>query len=250
MPGGKKGLSAHALKMIAIAVMVVDHTAWAFASGSFLNIIMHVIGRLTAPIMCYFIAEGYFRTRNVRKYAWRLALFAFISHIPFQYFESAGSLFQPGRGLKLVPTSVIYPLFLGLVSLIVWNSARLQKSKKIVLVTLLCLAACIGDWAFFAVLWTFFFALYRGNFPKQATAFALIGLFNPVLTGVVMAVSGMGPWYEGLYQAGVLLALPFLAMYNGDLRGSKNLKWLFYVFYPVHLVVLGFVKYIYYYRPF
>ncbi len=60
-------LTANVLKYIAIAAMLIDHIAWSFVSDySVLGQIMHVIGRLTAPIMCYFIAEGYYYTRNVK----------------------------------------------------------------------------------------------------------------------------------------------------------------------------------------
>lgn len=84
----KRGLSANTLKYIAIAAMLIDHIAWCFVDTySVLGQIMHVIGRLTAPIMCYFIAEGYYYTRNVKKYLLRLGLFALISWAPFTFME-------------------------------------------------------------------------------------------------------------------------------------------------------------------
>ena len=57
----KKALDANQLKLIAILAMTVDHIAWllfpGYSSGA-LPVVMHSIGRLTCPIMCYFIAEG------------------------------------------------------------------------------------------------------------------------------------------------------------------------------------------------
>ena len=91
----KKPLSSNAIKLIAIAAMTVDHIAWAVFPGypkEFLPLLMHLIGRITCPIMCYCIAEGYHYTRNIRKYTARLFVFALISHfcdwrsfIPFYY---------------------------------------------------------------------------------------------------------------------------------------------------------------------
>ena len=83
----KKPLSSNAIKLIAIAAMTVDHIAWAVFPGypkEFLPLLMHLIGRITCPIMCYCIAEGYHYTRNIRIYFshdfidWR-------SFIPFYY---------------------------------------------------------------------------------------------------------------------------------------------------------------------
>ena len=58
----KKGLTSNAIKLIAIAAMTIDHVAWWLFPGyprAALPLLMHIIGRLTCPIMCYFVAEGY-----------------------------------------------------------------------------------------------------------------------------------------------------------------------------------------------
>ena len=80
----KKPLNSNALKYIAIIAMLIDHIAWAFVPfSSALGQIMHLIGRFTAPIMCYFISEGYFHTKDVKKYIFRIGIFAIISQLPF-----------------------------------------------------------------------------------------------------------------------------------------------------------------------
>lgn len=66
-----KLLDSNQLKIIAIVAMTVDHIAWMLFPGyprEALPVIMHIIGRLTCPIMCYFIAEGYHYTKNIKKY--------------------------------------------------------------------------------------------------------------------------------------------------------------------------------------
>ena len=86
----KNPLSSNAIKLIAIAAMTVDHIAWAVFPGypkEFLPLLMHIIGRITCPIMCYCIAEGYHYTRNIRKYTARLFVFALISHFCYIYFS-------------------------------------------------------------------------------------------------------------------------------------------------------------------
>ena len=84
----KKTLDSNAIKLVAIAAMTVDHVAWWLFPGyprAVLPLAMHIIGRLTCPIMCYFVAEGYHHTRDIRKYTARMFLFAVISHFAYVF---------------------------------------------------------------------------------------------------------------------------------------------------------------------
>ena len=71
----KKLLSANTIKLIAIAAMTLDHIAWWLFPGyprEALPLLLHMIGRITCPVMCYFIAEGYHHTRDIHRYTRRL----------------------------------------------------------------------------------------------------------------------------------------------------------------------------------
>ena len=149
--------SANVIKYIAIFAMLIDHIAWCFVdTNSVLGSIMHLIGRMTAPIMTYFIVEGYHYTRNVNKYLIRLAIFAAVSWIPFLFMEYGtllpftfvdGNLyFNPAQG-------VIYTFFLTLLALKTVHSQSLPKPVKVVLVIGLCLLSSIGDWFLFPIIW-------------------------------------------------------------------------------------------------
>lgn len=225
-----RGMSAYTLKIIAVVAMVVDHVAWAFVpTESALGQIMHAIGRLTAPIMMYFLAEGYYHTKNLTKYALRLGVFALISHFPYRFFGDGRWPVFAG-GIQLIPTSFIYSLLVGLISLIVWKSDRLSPVAKAFLIFGLCVAAMPGDGSFYAVLMILAFGAYRGDFRRQARAFCAITLIALVRAPV-------------LYGLGMFLAIPLLRQYNGTLGGSRHSKWFFYVFYPLHLLVIGLIKY-------
>ena len=83
----KLSLNRTQLKFIAIVSMVIDHIAWGFVDFySPLGQILHVCGRLTVPIMCFFIAEGFRKTKDLKRYIFRMASFAAISIIPFYLF--------------------------------------------------------------------------------------------------------------------------------------------------------------------
>ncbi|MDE6762109.1 MAG: conjugal transfer protein TraX, partial [Oscillospiraceae bacterium] len=151
-----KPLSANTLKYIAIAAMLIDHIAWCFVDTySVLGQIMHIIGRLTAPIMCYFIAEGCHYTRNVKKYLLRLGIFALISWAPFTFMEwGTFPIYGESGQLYINPLQgVIFTFFLGLLALVVMHSERLNILAKVLLLIPIFLLSLIGDWMFFAIVW-------------------------------------------------------------------------------------------------
>lgn len=241
------GLSANSLKLIAIVAMLIDHLAWAFVpSASLLGQVMHIIGRTTAPIMCYFIAEGYYHTKNIKKYVARLTIFAVISHFAFIYYEHGTLPFemQNGHVNFNMQTSVIYTLLLGLLTLIVWNSKKLNKPLRDIIIVIICIFSLIGDWAFMAVLWILFFGIYRGNYKKQMISFSIVAIFAWFLPNLFQIFFLEGVWWRQLFQIGVYLAIPIITHYNGTLGKNKNMKWLFYTFYPLHLAILGLIRWV------
>ena len=117
-----KYIKIQEIKLIAIIAMTVDHLTWTFMPGyskEWWVILLHVIGRLTAPIMWYFIAEGYHYTRNVKKYAGRLFMLAFLSH--FAYNFCFGISFIPFENSVFNQTGVVWSLAWGLVLLHIMN---------------------------------------------------------------------------------------------------------------------------------
>ncbi len=238
----KKCLSANLLKFIAAAAMLIDHIAWCFADTySVPGQIMHIIGRMTAPIMCYFIAEGFHYTKSRGKYLLRLGIFAVISWFPFIFMEygTFPIYFVNGKIGVIYYQSVIFTLFLGLLALMVIHSERLHNMLKAPILMIIFALSFLGDWLIFAVLWIIVFDAFRGNFGKQAAAFTIISVFM-VITLWLMSSE---PLTRSLFQCGVLLALIPLYFYNGERgRGGCFGKWFFYVFYPAHMLILGIIN--------
>lgn len=235
-PKRKSGITADLLKLIAIIAMVIDHIAWAFVPfGSVAGQAMHIIGRITAPIMCFMVAEGYAHTRDAIKYAKRLGLFALISHIPYIYFESGGFP-------VIHQTSVMFPLFLGLVALIVRDSPKYEAAVKNMILLIICLVAMLGDWGATAVIWIQVFYAFRHNRKEQMKYFSIVSAVMILLNIIINA--SMGGFFSSLFQLGVFLAIPLLWKYNGVKKGGKACKWFFYIFYPAHLLALAVLRYI------
>lgn len=238
-------LNRNQLKYIAAIAMLIDHIAWAFVpTYSAAGQVMHFIGRFTAPIMCYFVAEGYFHTRNMRKYLLRLGIFALISWLPFAWFELGEKAFEGGK--VILAQSVIYTLFLGLLALHIWNGAE-SRPRKVFAVILICFLSMLGDWAFFSVLWILFFGIYHGNLKAQLRSYyiiAAVSMAAVILRRIPGFISGEVPFYTVLWQFGLIAAPLFLINYNGERGSGKAVhKWFFYIFYPAHLLILCIFKY-------
>lgn len=228
-------LSGFQLKMIAIVAMTIDHAAWVLFPGYSLHpaaIVLHLIGRLTAPIMCFFIAEGVHYTHDVKKYFLRVLLFAIPSH--FAYMFCFGHSLLPFQDGVLNQTSVLWPFAWGIAALAVAKSS-LKDTVKYLLTALFCVIAFPSDWSCIAVLVIVGFGCNRGDFKKQAG-----NLIFFVACYAVVYIACLDLWY-GVLQMGVVLALPLLRLYSGE-RGGKNTafsKWFFYLYYPAHLLLLG-----------
>lgn len=238
-------LNRNQIKYIVIIAMLIDHIAWGFVDDvhPFLGACMHFIGRLTGPTMAYFVGEGYSYTKNVSSYHKRLALFALISWPAYVYFEY-GSLFlyfESGLFILNPVQGVIFTLFLGLSAIRIWESPKMKKPIKIICIILLCLLACIGDWAFMDVLGCLFVHIYRSRPKAKWTAFTLIFFVPNALMMIFAIFAGFNSMW---FQAGVLLVPLMLGfLYNGQCGSKAKIhKWFFYLLYPVHLVVFGFLR--------
>lgn len=242
-----KKLDSNALKLIAILAMTVDHAAWLLFPGyptDILPVLLHIVGRITCPIMCYFIAEGYHYTRNINKYTVRLFVFAIVSHFAYVFASSSfvdwKSFIPFYYGEVFNQTSVIWPLGWGLVMLRVANSKKIKNVWiKTLFMALICLITFPSDWSCVASLCVFAIGVNRGDFKKQMTWMSFF-----VLTYAIVYFFAINKVY-GIVQMGVVFSIPLLMLYNGE-RGknvkiNKFMKWFFYLYYPLHLFVIGFI---------
>lgn len=234
-----KGLNANHLKLIAIVAMTIDHMTWTFMPGFDqrpLAVILHCIGRLTAPIMFYFIAEGYYHTKDIKKYIFRLFIFSVISH--FAYAICFGGTFIPFQNGFFSQTSVIWSLMWGLIALAAVKSdnKKLNPLFKFIIVGVCCLIAAPADWSIAAPLAIVLIGINKGNFQRQ-----MLGLVLPVALYSYGYATSFNMTY-GLVQMAVVLSIPFLYLYNGQKGKIKSLKWVFYIYYPLHMFILGFVR--------
>lgn len=230
----EKTLSGSELKLIAMIAMTADHLAsviWPGYGRAWWLLLIHVFGRLAAPIFWFFVAEGFHYTRNRRKYAGRLFILAVISH--FAYNFAFGIPFVPFQTSVFNQTSVIWPLFWGVVVLSVLETDWKQWQKTLLVLAVCAITFC-ADWSCIAVLAIVQVGENRGNFKRQMT-----GMMFCVAMYAVVYMLFIDPVY-GAIQMCTALTIPLLSRYHGE-KGGGN-KWLFYVYYPLHLIICGVIR--------
>lgn len=230
-----KGLNSNQIKLIAIIAMTIDHVTWLLFPGfqqTWWVYGLHIIGRLTAPIMWFFIAEGFYYTSNVKKYILRLFVFAIISH--FAYDFAGGIPFIPNGFFNM--TSVMWSLAWAVVLMVIFTTERLPQWLKIILVILICFISFPSDWSTIAAMCPVYLYLNRGNFKKQS-----ISMLIWVSIYAIVYFIFLDKLY-GVLQLFALLSLIILKQYNGKRGEFKGMKWLFYLYYPSHLFVIGIIR--------
>lgn len=224
------GWNRNQIKYTAVFMMLLDHiAAFLLEGGTPLIGVLRFFGRLTAPVMCYFLAEGYRYTSSRKKYGLRLLLFAVISQIPFMLVNR--------MNLSAFTFNMIFTLLLCFGVLYACEHI-MSREERIGAVGALILLSIFGDWGIFAPLWTLIFWRYRGDRKRMLQYYSAAACLENLMCVVTLVQNGL-PWYQEWWQLGCFLFIPVCLFYNGERGGGgAAAKWVFYLFYPVHLLVI------------
>lgn len=247
----KKGISGSTLKMIAIITMLIDHIGAAIfgrmlmAAGiDSLNttdtsvvlqwltdnaglyavyMVLRYIGRIAFPIFCFLLVQGFAHTRDKRKYALRLGLFALLSEIPFDLAVSSAVL-------EFQHQNVFFTLFIGLVTMIAYEAVEKKEEWSGVLKVVCWIVIVLAGMGIAKFLRTDYDAI--GVFCIMMLYIFRQKKSTQIIVGCV----------SFLWELTAPLAFIPIAFYNGK-RGWK-MKYFFYAFYPVHLLILYGICYL------
>ncbi len=217
-------MNGSALKVLAMVAMLVDHSAICFRPllNTYLftlfdirftpYVLLRGFGRIAFPIFCFLLAEGFRHTRSKQRYALNLFLFALLSEIPYDLFNSGVLPFEH--------QNVFFTLLLGFLG--IWCLDRFRDMPLGSSLALIALGICA--------------ALFNADYDWKG--------FLLILLLYLLADQPMVQAFSGItllgWPLGVAFAFPFLNLYNGErgfVRGMAA-KYFFYCFYPVHLTIL------------
>jgi hypothetical protein len=209
-----KYISGSWLKVIAMLSMLIDHIAYYYGCDNpYLYELMRTVGRIAFPTFAFLLAEGFVHTRNRQQYLISLFAFALLSEIPWMLLNHDGS------------HNVIFTLLAGILGLHVIENSKSHWVTAIC-ITLIGLATILADtdysWRGFGLVLIFY--MFRGR-PELQTLFGIPLMYEYGIMGVLVAFSVI--W-----------------LYNGE-RGfiqGKAWKYAFYAFYPVHLMMIYYLR--------
>lgn len=219
-------LSGAQLKYIAFLSMLIDHVNKALIypnldGGILLHIsnLFDILGRIAFPLFAFFIVEGYFKTRNRKKYLLNLLIFGVISEVPFDLFTS-GTFFNPRFN------NVMFSLALCLITIWIIDVLKTKMPRilwyfiSLIIVTVMCFIAMFlsVDYDYHAIIIVYLLYVFYNK---------------PVLSVILGYISIIKEFWA-------FLGFGFILMYNGK-RGKQS-KILNYCFYPVHLLILGLIR--------
>lgn len=228
-------LNREEIKLFAIFAMTLNHIAHFFLKNNTPEyILMESIGYFTAITMCYFLVEGYYYTRSKFRYALRLFLFGIISQIPYSFFISN-------------TLNMMFSLF-GCFFIILINDKVKDRLIKVLLTMLLIPFFMICDWDIRAPLFTILF-IWANKDNKKVKIVYFISILISFILFLISKLKYFDIKFSLLFSfinslGLVLSAICILYFYNGKQSKYKNkfMKLLFYIYYPLHLYILMFVK--------
>lgn len=247
MKNNWKFLDSDTLKIIAIATMLIDHIGAALVetmlfygsagnSGNWYEIdaVLRAIGRTAFPIFVFLLVEGFFHTRSRGRYFGRLALFALLSEIPFDLAFRGTYFYRDSQ-------NVFWTLSIGFLTIWAMNAvgnrigdgAGLGTPRGIIagilqapLIPIGCLAAGVlqTDYKMYGVLLIvlFYFGRYAG------------------ISRLLVCIAG---YLLFLWEPQCIVGFLLILFYNGARKKrGKGFQYFFYLFYPLHLLVLGLIR--------
>ena len=198
-------------KIFAMICMAIDHVG-AFVFPDIIE--LRIIGRLAFPIFAYFIAEGAWYTKNIRQYEIRLLVTAIISEAPFDYLVC-------GKVLYWGYQNTIFTLLLGVIVIDVIKNKGVEAGV-IAAIAAGVIAQYGGlDYGAFGVMLIILLYLFKNQLQIRE----LIGAGFTVITNL------------DTIEVYAAISFVLLLFYNG--KRGRQIKWLFYGFYPLHLSIIA-----------
>ena len=207
--------------------MACDHIGYAiWGNFSFLNL----IGRIAFPIFAFQITEGFIHTKNLKKYIRKLLIFACISQIPFMLFLSKFSE-------NIFTLNIFFTLILGLIAIYMYK----KTSNKVLAFIYILLFGILAefanvDYGMYGIFLIFLFYIFKDKKILMSISVILLTIAKYIPSILTYAFMHSTFYLCILFTC---LSLIFICLYNK--KEGPKLKYLFYVFYPLHLILLYFL---------
>lgn len=259
----RPGLSSFWIKIIACVTMVIDHSAqiiYNVTESTKAYQACKAVGRLSFPLFCFILVEGFFYTRSRAKHAILLAVFAVISN-PFYNFYSTvmkkGFVLGKTNFLSITELNILFTLLLGFLAIWLIDFVKYKNSDENgvstmgqsvinwIVIIAVTIAACVIAYfincmyAYSGVIMIVGLYLTR---KKVVGQFIVIAISSLLFSNFMISHGHVMVRLSPTIQWAAVFAIIPIFFYNNT-PGIRRWKYFFYVFYPVQLLILGLLKY-------
>ncbi|MCL2814340.1 MAG: conjugal transfer protein TraX [Oscillospiraceae bacterium] len=216
---------------------------------------MRVIGRMAFPIFCFLVAEGCTHTRDIKKYIGRLAVFAIISQIPHRMFQIAKPGFHIAAGdlFKYTSGNVLITLMFGAIAAFFY-AKLFETGKNIFLckvlpivgiaVSFIAVELLRGEYGLYGVVTILLVYALRSKDDSDRDVKIWGSKYAQILfCGITSVIYYLFYQRISLYAIGAILSVLPLLLYNQKPGHRRYRKWMFYIYYPAHMVILSVLIY-------
>ena len=215
------------IKIIACVTMVLDHIKYAIPETE--GILTNYFGRLAFPLYAFLLTEGYVHTKKKKKYYYRMIIFAIISQIPFMLFRTL-----VGEWKML---NIMFTLLLGLIAITVYD----KEKRKYISIPIIILLIWMGkilkvDYGWYGVTTVILLYLLKNNKSFIPFSYLLLLIFY-----YYSRIKSFNFGTEIILYILFSWSSTFIMMiYNG--KEGKKLKYFYYIFYPLHMIIIYLIS--------
>ena len=219
-------MSVFVLKLIAAFFMVVDHAKDAFPF--FVNNFSKYFGRIAFPLFAFCAVQGYVHTRDFKKYIKRLIIAGIITEVPYLIFNSIPTL-------NVVNLNIMFTLAMGLIAIKAYDACGKNFKGFLAVIGVAGIGELVKvDYGIFGVLLIFSFYVFKDSKWKTLLAsFTIVAgkyLYRIFILNLGFTEYPVKNWIA------TTIPIFLVVLYNG--KKGPSLKWFFYIFYPLHLLIL------------
>ncbi|GEO78880.1 hypothetical protein FD29_GL001403 [Companilactobacillus mindensis DSM 14500] len=246
-----KAMNREVFKVILMGLMVLDHLEY-FISP-YLADVFHILTRVVAVGFGYLVVEGLYYTHSRKDYLLRLGGFGglmMLGNILMNLF-----VLRKQYAMSLIGDNIFLTLTLGALIICLWDNHQTDLKRKrffkvlsIILLVLGCLPILEGSFVVIPVM--FITQLTHQNVKKRNLWYlGLMILYIVVELPMALSAPTSNNWL-GIFDSVAMNAsdiffiflVPMLHFYNGKLgRYSTQMKYVFYLFYPLHLWIIHLI---------
>ena len=247
-------MNRNVLKILMMIFMTMDHVAFSFMSIKTVPFqVFRFFGRMVAPTMCYLLAEGFRHSQDHKKYLLRLVGFGVLAYLPYVFMGNRYLMFSDVSRWFMQPEfDMLFTLAICLVMLMAFSYIEGKVADQTIrdfcqlgalLLAIVLTQKC--DWGMYAPV------MVAASYRFKDRKWLLYASYAAIAAMVWYdGYSSISPFYGSenalkymTFSWGMLGSIPLLELYDHN-KGKLDLKYAFYIYYPLHLAVIDYIVYL------